>query len=807
MRFDSNSSLPFSVAAFQILYSSSFLKTIRLTLLLLFLIYALIRVTTGNRGVDILEFIGGWFLFWETFYFFKIRTLNIGKEIETSENLADSFSTRAAKLLLHEGSTDLGKILQVTLATPFSQFVMQKAGLTLDKLPNVPWATWETFLAAIPEAVKAEGWKFVTEHDIMAALIRVEGPLKKALFDAEVKPEDLDNILFWAAAEENERERLKNLEQGLATGTKGIAEDWAYGYTLALDRYAHDITHDLTSGHARPYLVGRDAQLQDLQKILSRSSKANALLIGEDGSGKTTVVQLLAKQSYLGNVLPELKFKRFLKLDLTSLLSGAGTGELEQRVKDLLADAERAGNIVLVIPDIEYLAGAGEGLVKVDMTGLFLESLNSARLQVIGLTDHSGYKRFLEPHKSFLSAFEQILVPSLDKPDTIRTLEELSPSLERRHGVSLTYKALRAAVDLSDRYLPEKDLPGKAIELLDEATVEAASNNKRLIDAEDIAQFVSHKTHAPIGKVGSKEKEMLLDLEKYLHTRVVGQDEALIAVSNALRRSRAGLRDEHRPIGVFLFLGPTGVGKTETSKALAATYFGSEKAMIRFDMSEFASSDSQSKLIGSTNEPGNLTDAVRQNPHSLILLDEIEKAHPQILNTFLQVFDDGRLTDGLGRTVDFTNTIIIATSNAGAEEIREIIQSGQKLMDNRRQLIDLLLKKGIFRPEFLNRFDEIVLFRPLNLQEISQVVVLMLENLSQQLQKQDVTLKLTPEAAAKIAQAGFDPIFGARPLRRYIQDHVESVLSKKLLSGEIKRGDTITLKPEDLDAPIPSSLQ
>lgn len=800
MKFDSFSALPFSLASFQLLYSSSILKIARGMLLLAFLLYAAFRITTGEYAIDVPEYIGGLFIFWETFYFFKVKNLNLGKEIGTSENLADSFSTRAAKILLQSGSRDLGRILAVTVKTPFSQFVMQKAGLTLDKLPNVPWGSWDNFLTAIPEAVKAEDWKYVTEHDIMAALVRVEGPLKKALFDAEVKPEDLDSILFWAAAEENESERLATLEKGLTTDTKGIAEDWAYGYTLALDRYSHDITHDLTSGRAKPYLVGRDEQLDTLQKVLARAGKSNALLLGEDGAGKTTIVQLLAQRSYQGQVLKELRFKRFLQLDLTSLLSGAGEGELEKRVKELLTDAERAGNIVLVIPDLEYLAGAGEGLVKIDLTGLLMESLNSGRLQVIGLVDHAGYKKYLEPHKSLLSTFELINVPSLDKIATIKTLEELAPSLERRHRVFLTYKALKAVVELSDRYLPEKDLPGKAIELLDETAVEASSQNKKLLTADDIATFVSSKTHVPVGKVGSSEKQMLLNLEGFLHQRVIGQEEGIVAVSNALRRSRAGLRDEKRPIGVFLFLGPTGVGKTETSKALAEAYFGSEKAMIRLDMSEFANADSQSKLIGNTDEPGNLTDAVRAQPHSLILLDEIEKAHPQILNTFLQVFDDGRLTDGLGRTVDFTNCIIIATSNAGAEQIREVIKSGGDLLQNRGLLIDYLLKKGTFRPEFINRFDEVVLFKPLNLQEISQVVNLLLKELSGRLGKQDIAFIATPEAAAKIAQAGFDPVFGARPMRRYIQDHVESILSKKLLAGEVKRGDTITLKPEDLSA-------
>jgi ATP-dependent Clp protease ATP-binding subunit ClpC len=799
VNFKPADSLNFAIAKFQATYNSQVFIAARLIIFLLGLTAFFITFRSGPMTLPHINFpvfIWGLYLFWEVFYLIKIRHFELAATIGSTNNLANSFTTNAAKLILKAGSNDLEKIMAVVIKTSFAHFVATRSGLDPSNLPKTEWSSWELYTTELINVAKDHDPAIITDHDLMIALARVQGPLNKALFDAEVKQEDLVSILFWASAEEEKAQiKFDNL-----VNSKGIAADWAYGYTLNLDRYSHDITKDLTSGRAHPYLAGRDAELKELQHILARTTQSNALLVGEEGTGKTTIVQLLAQKSLQGTTLPQLLNKRFLQLDLTSLLSNTDSaGELEKRLKGLLIDTERAGNIVLVVPYLEYIAGAGEGLIKVDLTGTLMDALTSHNIQVIGLTDHAGYKKYLEPRHSFLEAFERVDVASLDRNGSIRTLEEMAPNLERRHRLILTYNAIKASVDLSSHYLPDKELPGKAIELLDETAVAASSQEKHILTADDVAAFISQKTKVPIGKTDQAERAKLLKLEDYLHQRVIGQNEAIAAVSNALRRSRAGLRDEKRPIGVFLFLGPTGVGKTETSKALANAYFGDEQAMLRIDMSEYESQDSQSKLIGSPNEPGNLTDAVRTHPYCLILLDEIEKAHPKILDTFLQVFDDGRLTDGLGRTIDFTNTIIIATSNAEAEQIREVIQSGSDIVQSKGQLVDNLMRAGTFRPELLNRFDEIVLFRPLSLQEITQVVTILLKDLAANLGKQDINLKVTPEALTKIAQAGFDPIFGARPLRRYIQDHVESTLSKKLLAGEIKRGDTIILKPEDLD--------
>lgn len=802
--FDTFTAAPFTTAGFQLLYDSSVGRAVRAALLLAGAGY--VFTSAGNFSdpsrvnVNLASYLWGLFLFWEVFYFFKVRSLNVGEEVGKNSNFAASFSTSAAKILLKSGSKDLGIIFNEAIKTPFAKFVLAKSGLTeKDVKKENTWGSFEDYLAALQRLSVEENRQFVTKSDLFSALAMVPGPFKQALFDKELKEEDLVNILFWAAAEENAgQKRLQFWNNQSLVASKGIAHDWAYGYTLSLNRYARDITSDLTTGKITPYLIGRDEEIDAVQKILSRSLEKNVLLVGEAGVGKSTVVQAIAKRSLNGETMPQLRYKRFLQLDLTSLLSTSGEGEIEQRVKDLLGDAERAGNIILVIPDIEYLAGAGEGITKADLTGLFIGSLQGSQLQLIALVDHPGYKKYLGNHKSFLENFEQVEIRESSAKDTIRVLEKMAPELERRHHINLTYGALKSTVELSGRYMPERQLPGKAIQLLDEASVEASAAGKTDLSGSDIASIITRKTRIPVGKATGPEKEKLLNLEGFLHQRIIGQDEAITAVSNALRRARAGLRDPAKPIGVYLFLGPTGVGKTETAKSLAEAYFGAEKNMIRLDMSEYQTVQDQAKLLGQSGEGGNLTEAVRQAPFSLILLDEIEKAHPKILDTFLQVFDDGRLTDGAGRVVDFTNTVIIATSNAGAETIRQLIITGKNLATEKAGILDDLQQQGVFKPELLNRFDEAVLFRPLTIEEIVKVVQIMLRGLDKRLATQDIIFEITDAAVKKIAAAGYDPVFGARPLRRYIQDQVEGVLAKKLLDGSIKRGDTITLDVDDV---------
>ncbi|OGE88255.1 MAG: hypothetical protein A2722_01735 [Candidatus Doudnabacteria bacterium RIFCSPHIGHO2_01_FULL_50_11] len=377
-------------------------------------------------------------------------------------------------------------------------------------------------------------------------------------------------------------------------------------------------------------------------------------------------------------------------------------------------------------------------------------------------------------------------------------LKEVVPQIETHNQVLILYQSMRSAVQLADRYIKTVPFPEKAIDLLQEAAVYAQTKGRSsVVRPEHVEEVVHIKTDIPVGKVALAEKEILLELERILHRKIIGQDEAIIAVANALRRSRSGITSEKKPIGSFLFLGPTGVGKTETAKALAEVYFGSQKRMIRFDMSEYQQPDSVERLIGQGEIRGQLTTQVMEAPFSLLLFDEVEKAHPKILDLFLQVLDEGRLTDDLGRVIDFTNTILIFTSNAGAELIREsVVQFRETNLKER--LLDSLQKTGIFKPEFLNRFDAVIIYKPLSEEQTEKVAELFIQDLNRRLKAKDIQIAASPELLKKIVQIGYDREFGARPLRRVIQDRVETVVAKKLLSGETKRGDTITISPEEI---------
>jgi ATP-dependent Clp protease ATP-binding subunit ClpC len=423
---------------------------------------------------------------------------------------------------------------------------------------------------------------------------------------------------------------------------------------------------------------------------------------------------------------------------------------------------------------------------------------------VIGATDIKSFHRDIESNPAVASSFEKIGVHEPNMEETISVLEEMVPVIEHRDGVFWPFQSVREVVQVTQKYIQNKPFPQKAIEIVDEVSVSVAKQGGKIILPKMVDDHISAKLEVPVTQAEGKEAQKLLNLEEFLHKRVIGQDEAIKAVATAMRRARAGLASGKRPIGSFLFLGPTGVGKTETSKALAEAYFGNEKSMIRVDMSEYQEQSSIYRLIGSPpsagneGEKGQLTTAVMDNPFSLILLDEIEKAHRDILTLFLQVFDDGRLTDGTGQVVDFTNTIIIATSNAGSELIRQGIEKGVVGEMLKKILLDYLQKQGTFRPEFLNRFDAVVAFHPLSRENIFEVAKLMLKSLAERMAEKEINLKFTDAAVEKLAKIGFDPLYGARPMRRAIQDKVENALAESILSGKTERGATILIDEKDI---------
>ena len=637
--------------------------------------------------------------------------------------------------------------------------------------------------------------------------------------------------------------------------------------TATLDQYSRDLTQLAKDGMLDP-VIGRDDEIKRVIEILSRRTKNNPCLIGEPGVGKTAVVEGLALRIVNGDVPYTVMNKRVLTLDLSGMVAGSKyRGEFEERIKKVVKEVTDNGNIILFIDEMHTIIGAGGAEGAIDASNILKPSLARGELQLIGATTISEYHKYVEKDAALERRFQQVHVEEPTKEETLRILKGIAHKYEEHHRVKMTEEALKACVELSERYINDRNLPDKAIDLMDEASaavrlkvpvnsqkqIEAEKeynriNNEleealkrgdiasarefklksakqlkkiaRLVDKEkttirndevfvtenDIAAVVSMWTKIPVKKLNEKESDRLLKLEKILHERVIGQEEAVSAVAKAIRRGRVGLADPNRPIGSFLFLGPTGVGKTELSKALAEAVFGSEDALIRVDMSEYMEGHSVSKMIGAPpgyvgfDEGGQLSEKIRKNPYSVVLFDEIEKAHPDVFNILLQVLDDGHITDSKGRKVSFKNTILIMTSNAGAQRIIApknlgFVQDNSKEVNYEKMKAGVMEEvKKIFKPEFINRIDDMIVFKVLEKKEMSQIVTLLAKNLSKRCKKQmDISLTFTPSLKNHLVEKYADYKMGARPLKRAIQNVVEDVLAEEILIGKIKSGDNVSV--------------
>ena len=637
--------------------------------------------------------------------------------------------------------------------------------------------------------------------------------------------------------------------------------------TTVLDQYSRDLTALAMEGELDP-VVGRETEIERLLQILSRRTKNNPCLIGEPGVGKTAIVEGLAQRIVLGAVPRTMLGKRVVTLDMASMVAGSKyRGEFEERMKRVINEVTESRDILLFIDELHTIIGAGGAEGAMDASNILKPSLARGELQLIGATTIEEYRKYIEKDPALERRFQPVTVEEPTPEEAEEILKGLRPRYEKHHGVKITDEAVEAAVKLSERYINDRYLPDKAIDLIDEASSrkqlagyqvprnleelqkkteelaeekeaavlagdfekaaalrdEQAAAQKKFLDMQqrlqkkmenyqpevkegDIAAVVSAWTKIPVQRLEEKEAKRLLRLESVLHKRVVGQDEAVSAVARAIKRGRVGLKDPKRPIGSFLFLGPTGVGKTELSKALAEVVFGSEQAMIRVDMSEYMEKHSVSKLVGSPpgyvgyEEGGQLSEKVRRNPYSVILFDEVEKAHPDVFNILLQVLDDGHITDAQGRKVDFKNTIIIMTSNAGAQNIMAPKKLGFAAVDDEKHNYEMM-KGGVmeeirrmFKPEFLNRIDEIMVFHSLTKEDVKKIAGILLKNFAKRCQEQmNITLDVHENARALIAEAGFDAKYGARPLKRAIQTKIEDALAEEILSGRIEPGDTVSV--------------
>ncbi len=658
--------------------------------------------------------------------------------------------------------------------------------------------TFQDFILDSLQIAKDKGHARIEIGDAIAALTKQDLVFKKILIQSKLKTEDIENLIWLMEKSEEKIEKSKRFweyENLAKIGT--LAKAWTSGYTVTLDKFSVDITEGIRK--ALPEIIGHQKEIELLERVLARREINNALIIGDPGTGRKSIIYAFAEKSFQGKSLPEINYKRVVELNTTELISKIeNVEEVESTLNRILEEAVAAGNVILIIDEIHNYIGQTTRAGVVDISAILFPYLRLPEFQIIGITTYEGLHQNIERNPSVLSLFEKVETGGISARETILLLGSLIPAAEEKNKVFVSYPAIREIISLTDRYFPSLPFPEKAVDAFDALIAYVSSlPDERVVLPKHVAKIISEKAEVPVGEVETKEREILLDLENLIHQRIINQEEAVKDVATALRRARSEITVRKGPMGVFLFLGPTGVGKTETSKALAEVYFGSEDKMIRLDMSEFQDIKDVKRLIGSESETGLLTSPVRETPFSLVLLDEFEKAHPNILNLFLQVFDEGRLTDGSGRLVDFKNTIIIATSNAGYQLILEALKTPLEWNKVKENLLNYLFKEGIMRPELINRFDAAVVFKPLSKDNLLDISGLLLKKLSKNLEEKGIDLLITSELKEKIVELGYSPVFGAREMRRVIQENVENALAKALLSRELTRGNTVKINPDD----------
>ncbi|MBZ9577850.1 ATP-dependent Clp protease ATP-binding subunit [Patescibacteria group bacterium] len=767
------------------------------------------RTLLGLSIIFLVSTLSSWIK--ESFFNLKLKKPELKANISEalldpeSYNLAEFLSFEAAKAVSKSKLSSTRLFYFILIDNPKLDFIFLRALLDSNEIKKIlkkelKAKESDNFQRTILEALGIAQKKNHTRieiGDVLSALAKHNLIFKRILVKHKLKAEDIENLTWWL---ENIKEKIKKRKrfweyENLAKrGT--LAKEWTAGYTIALDRYSKDLTDSIRKKDLE--FVGHKEEMKRIERILARREINNVLIIGEPGTGKRSMVYALTQMSLLGRSLPGVSYKRVVELDVPALLAQLESMEdVEATLDKIFQEVVLAGNIILVIDGFHNYIGQVSRPGIIDISGVIAPYLRFPQFQIVAITTYEGLHRYIEKNPSILSLFGKVEVSGISQRETLVLLGYLTFALEKRYKIFISYPAMREIISLTDRYFPSLHFPEKAIDILDEVAVYVAgSTREKVVLPKHIAKIITEKTEIPVGEIEAKEREVLLNLENLIHQRIINQDEAVKEVSTALRRARSEVTVRKGSMGCFLFLGPTGVGKTETSKALAEYYFGSEKKMIRLDMSEFQDIKDIPRLIGSATETGLLTTPVRENPFSLILLDEIEKANHNILNLFLQVLDEGHLTDGFGRKVDFKNSIIIATSNAGYKVILEALKRKTEWAGVKQKLLDYLFEKRIFRPEFINRFDAVVVFRPLTKENLLDIAQLMLSKLKKNLQKKGIEFIITEPLKEKVVELGYSPVFGARAMRRVIQDKVENVLASALLSGQLKRGDRVELDPK-----------
>ena len=792
------------------------------------------------------------------------RVLEIAKEFSITHNYSFVGTEHILYGLVKEGEGLASKILTSQGLKPeyVEEEILRIDGVmnTLESDPEFTPRAKRIIENSAKEAMRM-GQNYVgTEHILLALMREIDSVAVRILIDTNIDPQRIFADLL----------RLLSEDSPVASYSDSSFSSSVDTNTPTLNQYGKNLTALAKESKLDP-VIGRKNEIQRIIEILSRRTKNNPVLIGEPGVGKTAVVEGLA-QMIVDNKVPEiLKNKKVVSLDMSAMIAGAKyRGDFEERLKNVLQEIKKAGNIILFIDEMHTIIGAGAAEGAMDAANILKPLLSRGEIQIIGATTLNEYRKHIEKDAALERRFQTVIVDEPTTEDTVKILRGLKDKYEAHHKVKITDEAIKAAVDLSERYINDRFLPDKAIDLIDEACskiklrtvtmpknildmenkIEKVSkekeeaiisqsfekaaklrdeekelkdkvnkarenwkkkeeNKEASVNAEDIANVVSAWTKIPVTKLTKTESEKLKNLDLELKKRVIGQDDAVEALARAIKRARVGLQNENRPIGSFMFLGPTGVGKTELTKALAENLFGNENQLIRLDMSEFMEAHSVSKLIGSPpgyvgyDEGGQLTEQVRRKPYSIVLFDEIEKAHPDVFNMLLQILDDGRLTDSTGRTVSFKNTVIIMTSNAGARNIVEHHSIGfmnkedsKKDYEKTRDEVMAELKK-IFRPEFLNRLDDIIVFKKLSNESIEKITKIMLDEFIKRLEKKNIKVDVSDDVIKYISKVGFDDTYGARPLRRAIQSKIEDKFAEEMLDGNIKEDSNVKIDLND----------
>lgn len=673
--------------------------------------------------------------------------------------------------------------------------------ITEKTIPNYPTTSLRSFLTyGIEEALLTNSKQLDPLH-LFISITRIFPVLQKFLQENNVNIDIMREVVVYNNYIQNKRQKSNYLDANVPYYRKGgIAGQWIYGYTFILSKFSKDL-NEIVAKSRDTFGIGHDDEVENLVSTLGKMTNKNALLIGEAGVGKSSLILGIAQRINTGQVPEQLKDKRIIQLDLNGLIAQSlKTGNMEELVMKAMKELEHAGNTILYIDEMQEIIPAKAEESNHSIAGILLPYMLDSKFPIVGTINYSDYKKYLYSNESLRQSFTNIEVKEVGVTDTLRILETKIPALEKNFGCYITFPALSATVELAKRYIKDKKLPSSAVQTIEATCSWAQANEVNKITAEHVSKTVSLQKNINVTEIDEEESSKLRKLEDNIKKRVVGQDEAVIAITEALRRARADIRNPNKPIGVFLFIGPTGVGKTHLAKVIGEEFFNSDQDIIRVDMSEYQEISSIDKFLGTSGKENimgqakiSLIDKIKANPYTVVLFDEIEKAHPNILNLFLQIFDEGRLTSNSGETVDFTNTIIISTSNIGSKTLLDSLQQDSSLWEEAKNRCLLQLRQAI-RPELLNRFDKVIVFSPHNIDNLTKISVLLLNKLAKRIGKKNITVTWAEQIPMLIANKAMQPGMGARPLKRYIQDKIEGQIAKEIIEGKLIAGSEISIR-------------